>query len=270
MYHGLGLTTKEIFADLKAAGWDKSLRTLQSHQTELRKEGLLPAHNCAAGPSQRERNRIDAESCNESVENSEPQEKITKAEQVLVAAKQRKDIADEKCDEVIELYSNQETHVLTNEELEVLQNAVDSVKEWQALATKQADEIERLKQTLSTQSKNDTSSVRLLRPELEGEPSTQEITVYARPEHESYIAPPIDWNWHPGLEVGSEACNDFNDICHRISDIDDRLSKYFLTGIWGPREWAAILGHLQAPSDRANAQRRFRPKGDDGKLIKVR
>ena len=40
-YHELGLTTKEIYADLKAAGWDKSLRTLQSHQTELRKEGLI-------------------------------------------------------------------------------------------------------------------------------------------------------------------------------------------------------------------------------------
>ena len=41
-YHELGLTTKEIYADLKVAGWDKSLRVLQRHQTELRKEGLLP------------------------------------------------------------------------------------------------------------------------------------------------------------------------------------------------------------------------------------
>ena len=41
MYHELGLSTKEIYADLKAAGWNKSLRTLQSHQTELRKEGLI-------------------------------------------------------------------------------------------------------------------------------------------------------------------------------------------------------------------------------------
>lgn len=72
MYHELGLSTKEIYADLKAAGWNKSLRTLQSHQTELRKEGLLPAHNCAAGPAQRVKNRIDAESCNDPVENSTP------------------------------------------------------------------------------------------------------------------------------------------------------------------------------------------------------
>lgn len=42
-YHELGLTTKEIYADLKAAGWDKSIRTLERHQTELRKEGVLPA-----------------------------------------------------------------------------------------------------------------------------------------------------------------------------------------------------------------------------------
>jgi hypothetical protein len=44
MYHELGLTTKEIYADLKAAGWDKSLTTLKRHQTELRKEGLIPQH----------------------------------------------------------------------------------------------------------------------------------------------------------------------------------------------------------------------------------
>ena len=43
LYHELGLTTKEIYADLQAAGWDKSVRTLERHQTELRKEGLLPA-----------------------------------------------------------------------------------------------------------------------------------------------------------------------------------------------------------------------------------
>ena len=42
-YHELGLTTKEIYADLKAAGWDKSVRTLERHQTELRKEGLIAA-----------------------------------------------------------------------------------------------------------------------------------------------------------------------------------------------------------------------------------
>jgi hypothetical protein len=42
MYHELGFTTKEIYADLKAAGWDKSLRVLQRYQTELRKDGLLP------------------------------------------------------------------------------------------------------------------------------------------------------------------------------------------------------------------------------------
>ena len=42
-YHELGLTTKEIYADLKAAGWNKSLTTLKRHQTELRNEGLIPA-----------------------------------------------------------------------------------------------------------------------------------------------------------------------------------------------------------------------------------
>ena len=68
-YHELGLTTKEIYADLKAAGWDKSLRTLQSHQTELRKEGLLPPGR--GGGAHTHKPRV-AESCNSPVENSTP------------------------------------------------------------------------------------------------------------------------------------------------------------------------------------------------------
>jgi hypothetical protein len=71
-YHELGLTTKEIYADLKAAGWDKSLRTLQSHQTELRKEGLLPASNKSAATASRVANLVGAESCTKPVENSTP------------------------------------------------------------------------------------------------------------------------------------------------------------------------------------------------------
>ena len=43
MYHELGFTTKEIYADLQAAGWDKSERTLRAYQTQLRKDGLLPS-----------------------------------------------------------------------------------------------------------------------------------------------------------------------------------------------------------------------------------
>jgi hypothetical protein len=65
-YHELGLTTKEIYADLKEAGWGKSLRTLQSHQTELRKEGLLPS----AAP--RGIHAVCAETCAKPVENSTP------------------------------------------------------------------------------------------------------------------------------------------------------------------------------------------------------
>ena len=67
LYHELGLTTKEIYADLQAAGWDKSLRTLQSHQTELRKEGLLPS----AAP--RGIHAVCAETCAKPVENSTTQ-----------------------------------------------------------------------------------------------------------------------------------------------------------------------------------------------------
>ena len=65
-YHELGLTTKEIYADLKAAGWNKSLRTLQSHQTELRKEGLLPEE------PPRGIHAVCAETCAKPVENSTP------------------------------------------------------------------------------------------------------------------------------------------------------------------------------------------------------
>lgn len=65
MYHELGLTTKEIYADLKAAGWDKSLTTLKRHQTELRKEGLIAASSMA-------RQQIAPKSERKPVENSTP------------------------------------------------------------------------------------------------------------------------------------------------------------------------------------------------------
>ena len=64
-YHELGLTTKEIYADLKVAGWDKSERTLRRHVTELRKDGLLPESIMARTP-------IAAKSGHKPVENSTP------------------------------------------------------------------------------------------------------------------------------------------------------------------------------------------------------
>lgn len=69
-YHELGLATKEIYADLKAAGWNKSLRVLQRHQTELRKEGLLPEHYNAR--SEQLSNRSAAKNGAVPVENSTP------------------------------------------------------------------------------------------------------------------------------------------------------------------------------------------------------
>ena len=68
-YHELGLTTKEIYADLKAAGWTKSLRVLQRHQTELRKEGLIAPGKC--GKAAANYKKI-AETGNPPVENSTP------------------------------------------------------------------------------------------------------------------------------------------------------------------------------------------------------
>ena len=41
-YHELGLTVDDLHADLKAAGWSKSKRTLQRAATDLRAEGRLP------------------------------------------------------------------------------------------------------------------------------------------------------------------------------------------------------------------------------------
>ena len=66
MYHELGLSTKEIYADLKAAGWDKSLTTLKRYQTEMRKEGLI-----AASPMARQ--QIAPKSERKPVENFEPE-----------------------------------------------------------------------------------------------------------------------------------------------------------------------------------------------------
>ena len=68
LYHELGLTTKEIYADLQAAGWDKSLPTLRRYQAELRKDGLIPEHS-----NSRPSNQIAPKSERAPVENSTPQ-----------------------------------------------------------------------------------------------------------------------------------------------------------------------------------------------------
>jgi hypothetical protein len=68
-YHELELTLDDLYADLKAAGWSKSKRTLQRAQTDLRQEGLLPEHhNSRPGP----RKTSAAKSGSEPVENSTP------------------------------------------------------------------------------------------------------------------------------------------------------------------------------------------------------
>lgn len=69
MYHELGLSTKEIYADLKAAGWGKSLPTLRRYQAELRKDGLIEAH-----VNSRPGNRSAIKGDRDSVENSQPSE----------------------------------------------------------------------------------------------------------------------------------------------------------------------------------------------------
>lgn len=67
LYHELGLTTKEIYADLKAAGWDKSIHFLRRQETAMRKEGLLPESTLSKAATQRESVRKTA---HEPVENS--------------------------------------------------------------------------------------------------------------------------------------------------------------------------------------------------------
>lgn len=69
MYHELGLSTKEIYADLKAAGWDKSIHFLRRQETAMRKEGLLPQSELSKAATKRETVRKTA---HEPVENSTP------------------------------------------------------------------------------------------------------------------------------------------------------------------------------------------------------
>lgn len=44
-YHELGLSTTDLFEDLRKQGWDKSKRTLQRVRATLVSEGLLPESN---------------------------------------------------------------------------------------------------------------------------------------------------------------------------------------------------------------------------------
>jgi hypothetical protein len=69
----------------------------------------------------------------------------------------------------------------------------------------------------------------------------------------------IDFDWHPGVAVGSEARNDVNRILGLIDSIHAIQERYAFTGKWGPNEWSSILGGLQAIEAVASAQRRFRP-----------
>ena len=70
MYHELGLTTKEIYEDLKKAGWDKSVHFLRRQETSMRKEGLLPETARSLSATKRE---LVRKSAHEPVEKIKPQ-----------------------------------------------------------------------------------------------------------------------------------------------------------------------------------------------------
>lgn len=198
------------------------------------------------------------------VENSSPLDsKLTKSEQLLDAAKQRRDVAQEEWNAVLENHSNQTTHVVTDEELEAFQTAIDSVREWQTLATQLAEEVTRLQEKDSTQSTND------LNPVLEIASRLSDSGSGSGPKLDESIPPPIDFNWHKGIPLDSKEREDANQIGRLIDAIGLIQKEYAFTGIWGPHEWTSILAGLNRLTACASAQRRFKPGSQPGPVIDI-
>jgi hypothetical protein len=91
-----------------------------------------------------------------------------------------------------------------------------------------------------------------------------------RPELDEGDAQEIDYDWHPGIQVGSPEREDANRIGRLIDEIGSIQRQYAFTGIWGPHEWESIAGGLEGIAACAIAQRRFRPRSESGTVIDVR
>lgn len=226
LYQELGLTTKEIYADLKAAGWTKSLRTLERHRTELRKEGLLPESTMARQP-------IAAKSGDKSVE--KPPEKFSPVIQPDVV------------------------HEVNPDEVKAFNDMTDVVEELLNENAALRAELNELKNTLT----NDNDPVHQ---------HTSRLATYGTGEGselDESTAPPIDFDWHPGVQMDSEERRDCNRIGELFNEIGSIQRKYAFTGRLGPTEWCSIFGGLKRLAACADAQRRYRPGSESTAVIDV-
>lgn len=147
---------------------------------------------------------------------------------------------------------NLEETTVFNDMTEVLE---DTMKERDELVL----EVAMLRQQLANLKQNNDVSESQQSAELGSTSGLAPVEIYAGPEHGESSPPPIDYDWHGGMEVGSPECKDFNKVGRLVDEISEIVGRHYLKGLWGPREWESILGALGGPAAVANAQRRFRP-----------
>ena len=238
---GLGLPYEEL-----AEAIGRKPRTIREYQTELRKQGRLPA----AVNNAHKRKRSDSKPSQltgghppATVENAESAQPRAQSVENLEALNMNAD----------QLAAVQEMLAARDERLHHADVAIAEL----------TAQIANLTQTL-----NDVSQSQ--QPTELGSPSgltADEIS--AGSEHVQSAAPPIDYDWHPGIQMDSEERKDVNRINRLVNEINNIQGKYAFTGRLGPAEWSSILGGLQAVAACADAQRRFKPRAESGPVIDI-
>ena len=163
----------------------------------------------------------------------------------------------------------EETNEVNEEQIAAIESGkkadAEYIAQLEAVIREQAAEIEALENELSSLTQHGINQpVRL------GSAPTEEIQILKRPEHDENPLAPIDYNWHPGVQMGTKECDDFNRCGRLIDEVASIIHEYFLEGKFGPREWESLAGALGGPYDTCLAQRRFRPRPEQGPVINIR
>ena len=235
---GLGLPIEDL-----ASAINRSPKTLKSdYVSVLRKQGRLPQAR------QGNRSELRCRASGTSVENS--------TEKISTVHTTRD--------------SNEVNRIELQAVEELRESHADMVAALEQVVAEQAAEIQSLKRKLSTL-ENDSISTQQLQQQrgLEHTSGLSPIQVQEGPEHDPYDLPPIDYDWHPGIQVGTKEREDANRIGRLLDEIGRIQVEYAFTGIWGPHEWESILAGCNRLAACAAAQRRFRPGSQSGPVIDI-
>ena len=131
------------------------------------------------------------------------------------------------------------------------------------------NEVAELRNQLSTLSENDEPQSIRQQQQLEDSSGLALVEISTESGMDPHTPPPINYDWHPGVQMDSEERRDIIRIGRLVDEIGAIQKKYAFTGKLGPREWEQIYGGLQAVSAVANAQRRYRPGSAASRVIDI-